>query len=151
MLAKQTPRFPKDRGVFIASKLGSHRLSPTGAGVGVKTLVLDQEGVWLDGDACEAPATRLDAEHLAYATAPWSLRVLVRRRWRALPVALFLAWLTVDGCYALYWSLKDPAVLALMRDVNFPASLSLYGMCGLGWLYQGSLRQAWQAISRSVG
>ncbi|MET3457534.1 non-ribosomal peptide synthase/polyketide synthase [Pseudomonas kilonensis] len=51
----------------IASKLGSHRLSPTGAGVGVETLVLDQEGDWLDGYACEAPTTRLDAEHLAYA------------------------------------------------------------------------------------
>ncbi|WP_458131692.1 non-ribosomal peptide synthase/polyketide synthase [Pseudomonas sp. R3-41] len=51
----------------IASKLCSHRLSPTGAGVGVETLVLDQEGGWLDGYADEAPATRLDAEHLAYA------------------------------------------------------------------------------------
>ena len=30
-------------------------------------MVLDQEGDWLDGYACEAPATRLDAEHLAYA------------------------------------------------------------------------------------
>ena len=51
----------------IASKLCSHRLAPTGGGVGVKTLVLDQEGGWLDGYASEAPVTRLDAEHLAYA------------------------------------------------------------------------------------
>ncbi|WP_024616033.1 non-ribosomal peptide synthase/polyketide synthase [Pseudomonas kilonensis] len=51
----------------IASKLCSHRLAPTGGGVGVETWVLDQEGDWLDGYACEAPATRLDAEHLAYA------------------------------------------------------------------------------------
>ena len=84
----------------------------------------------------------------AYATAPWSLRVLLERQWRAVPMALFLTWFTVDGCYAIYWYLKDPAVLALMRDVNFPASLSLYGMCGLVWLYQGSLRQAWQAVRR---
>jgi hypothetical protein len=83
---------------------------------------------------------------LAYATAPWSLRVLMERQWRALPLAMFLTWFTVDGCYAIYWYLKDPAVLALMRDVNFLASLSLYGMCGLVWLYQGSLRQAWQAL-----
>ncbi|MFL7963585.1 non-ribosomal peptide synthase/polyketide synthase [Pseudomonas kielensis] len=47
---------------LIASKL-----APTGGGVGVKTLVLDQEGGWLDGYAGEAPAPRLDAEHLAYA------------------------------------------------------------------------------------
>jgi hypothetical protein len=84
----------------------------------------------------------------AYAMAPWSLRVLLERQWRAVPMALFLTWFTVDGCYAIYWYLKDPAVLALMRDVNFPASLSLYGMCGLVWLYQGSLRQAWQAVRR---
>ena len=51
----------------IASKLCSHRFAPTGAGVGITTLVLDQEGDWLDGYACEAPATHLDAEHLAYA------------------------------------------------------------------------------------
>ncbi|MGR4974683.1 amino acid adenylation domain-containing protein [Pseudomonas sp. LARHCG127] len=31
------------------------------------TLVLDQEGGWLDGYAGEVPAMRLDAEHLAYA------------------------------------------------------------------------------------
>ena len=47
---------------LIASKL-----APTGGGVGVKTLVLDQEGDWLDGYSCEAPVTQLDAEHLAYA------------------------------------------------------------------------------------
>ncbi|MCM2461141.1 non-ribosomal peptide synthase/polyketide synthase [Pseudomonas sp. CG7] len=45
---------------LIASKL-----APTG--VGVETLVLDQEGGWLDGYTGEAPAMRLDAEHLAYA------------------------------------------------------------------------------------
>jgi amino acid adenylation domain-containing protein len=47
---------------LIASKL-----APTGGGIGIKTLLLDQEGDWLDGYACEAPVTRLDAEHLAYA------------------------------------------------------------------------------------
>jgi hypothetical protein len=29
----------------------------------------------------------------------------------------------------------------MMRDANFFASLSLYGMCGVIWLYRGSLRQ----------
>jgi len=28
-----------------------------------------------------------------------------------------------------------------MRDANFFASLSLYGMCGLIWLYNGSLKE----------
>ena len=78
---------------------------------------------------------------LAYFTAPWSLRVILERRWRLWPVMLFTTWFTVDGCYAIYWHFKNPAALELMRDVNYPASLSLYGMCGLIWLYKGSWRQ----------
>ncbi|QTD45229.1 hypothetical protein [Ottowia testudinis] len=78
----------------------------------------------------------------AYLTAAWSLRVLLERRWRAFPAMLLATWFTVDGCYALYWSLRDPAALALMRDVNWPASLALYGMCSLVWLYRGSLSEA---------
>jgi hypothetical protein len=34
---------------------------------------------------------------LAYLTAPWSMRVLLERRWRKLPLMLFLTWFTVDG------------------------------------------------------
>jgi hypothetical protein len=78
---------------------------------------------------------------LAYLTAPWSLRVVLRRRWNQLPAALFTTWFTVDGCYALYWHFMDPRVLALMRAYNFPASLALYGLCGVLWLYRGSLRE----------
>jgi hypothetical protein len=77
---------------------------------------------------------------LAYLTAPWSLRVIVERRWRRLPLMLFFTWFTVDGCYWLYWRWKNPAALDLMRDVNFFASLALYGICGVLWLYRGSLR-----------
>jgi len=77
----------------------------------------------------------------AYLTAPWSLRVLVERRWKMFPLMLFYTWFTVDGCYWLYWHFEDPVALALMRDVNFPASLTLYGMCGLVWYYQGDLRE----------
>jgi hypothetical protein len=78
---------------------------------------------------------------LAYLTAPWSLRVILERRWRLWPAMLFATWFTVDGSYWLYWHFKNPVVLELMRSVNFPASLSLYGMCGIVWLYRGSLRQ----------
>jgi hypothetical protein len=77
----------------------------------------------------------------AYATAPWSLRVIVERRWKSLPLALLYTWFTVDGCYWLYWHFKDPRALELMRSANFPASLSLYGMCGLVWYYRGTLRE----------
>ncbi len=78
---------------------------------------------------------------LAYLTAPWSVSVLLQRKWRLWPIMLFLTWFTVDGCYAIYWHFKDPDVLEMMRSANFPASLSLYGMCGIVWLYRGSLRQ----------
>ena len=83
---------------------------------------------------------------LAYLTAPWSLRVILERQWRRWPVMLFVTWFTVDGCYAIYWSFKDPVALEMMRSANFPASLSLYGMCGILWLYQGSLGQLFSDV-----
>jgi hypothetical protein len=78
---------------------------------------------------------------LAYFTAPWSLRVIVERRWKLWPAMLFATWVTVDGSYWLYWHFRNPAALEMMRDANFFASLSLYGVCGVIWLYRGSLRQ----------
>ena len=78
---------------------------------------------------------------MAYLCASWCLRVFLARDWAMWPLALFLSWFTVDGCYAWYWSLVDPAALALMRDVNAPASGALFGMCALVWLYNGSLRE----------
>ena len=51
------------------------------------------------------------------------------------------AWFAEDGCYAIYWYFENPAALEMMHDANFPASLSLYGMCGIIWLYQGGIRQ----------
>jgi hypothetical protein len=87
---------------------------------------------------------------LAYLTAPWSLRVLMQRRWRLLPWALLATWFTVDGCYWIYWHYTDPVALAMMRDVNFLASLSLYGMCAVVWLYNGSLRSLATDVARYV-
>ena len=78
---------------------------------------------------------------LAYLTAPWSLRVIVERRWRLWPAMLFATWVTVDGSYWLYWHFKNPVALELMREANFFASLALYGMCGIVWLYRGSLSE----------
>ena len=78
---------------------------------------------------------------LAYLTAPWSLRVIVERRWRYIPLMLFYTWFTVDGCYWLYWSYENPAALDMMRTANFPASLSLYFICGLIWYFNGSLKE----------
>lgn len=77
---------------------------------------------------------------LTYLSASWSLHVLTERRWSTLPLMLFIMWFCVDGCYSIYWYFVDPIALALMRDVNFLASLSLYGMCGLVWYYEGSMK-----------
>ena len=88
---------------------------------------------------------------LAYLTAPWSLRVIVERRWRWWPLMLFATWFTVDGCYWIYWHFKNPVALDMMREVNFPASLSLYAMCGLVWYYRGSARQALREVSLLAG
>lgn len=85
---------------------------------------------------------------LAYLTAPWSMRVLLQRRWKLWPAMLFWTWFTVDGSYWLYWHFKNPAALEAMREANFFASLALYGMCGVLWLYQGSLRDLAAAIRR---
>lgn len=87
---------------------------------------------------------------LTYLTAPWSLRVILDRQWRRWPAMLLATWFTVDGCYAIYWSLKDPVALEMMRSANFPASLSLYGMCGILWLYQGSLRQLLSNVKNHI-
>ena len=74
-----------------------------------------------------------------YLSAPWSMRVIVERQWKYFPFMLFATWFSIDGCYWIYWHYKNPAALAMMRDVNFFASLSLYSICGLIWYYQGNL------------
>ena len=78
---------------------------------------------------------------MTYFTAPCSIRTVLERNWRALPAALFFTWLSVDGCYALYWHFQDPDALHAMRSANAPASLVLYGVCGLIWLYRGTLKE----------
>jgi hypothetical protein len=78
---------------------------------------------------------------LTYLTASWSLRVFLERQWKLWPAALLATWFSVDGCYWIYWRFKNPAALEWMRTANFPASLSLYGICAVIWLYRGSLRE----------
>lgn len=81
-----------------------------------------------------------------YLSAGWSLRVILDRRWRWWPAMVLVTWLSVDGLYAAYWSQVDPQALAFMRDANWPASLSLYWMCGLVWLFPSPTSQAPAAV-----
>jgi hypothetical protein len=85
-----------------------------------------------------------------YMTAPCSVRTVVDRRWRHLPLALFLTWFSVDGSYAIYWHFRDPFVLATMRSANAPISLILFCLCGMFWLYRGSLRELYADVRAAV-
>lgn len=87
---------------------------------------------------------------LAYLLAPWTVRVFVERRWTLVPAALLATWFAVDGAYALYWHFRDPVALAQMREANLLASLPLYGLCGLGWYYNGSLAELMAAVRAAV-
>lgn len=96
--------------------------------------------VWMPAPDWDVPISVIMAI-LTYFTAPWSLRVLLERRWKLWPLAAFWTWFSVDGCYWIYWHFRDPRALNLMRSANFPASLALYGICAVIWLYRGSLRE----------
>lgn len=80
-----------------------------------------------------------------YWLAPWTVRSFAaavrapsaaNAGWAALGVAA--AWWCVDGVYVLYHTLAGNAML---RDANFRASLPLFFLCGMLWLYRGSLAE----------
>lgn len=85
-----------------------------------------------------------------YLTAPCSVRVIIERSWKLLPLAAFCTWFSVDGCYAVYWHFEDPGALAMMRAANAPASLALYALCGAIWLHRGSLREL-RDLPKAIG
>lgn len=77
---------------------------------------------------------------LTYLTAPWAVRVFVQRRWKMMPIALMLAWLTIDGIYFAWNSQRLGPLMDDFRRANWPASTCLYLLCGMIWLYRGSLK-----------
>jgi len=67
----------------------------------------------------------------AYVFAPWTVRAIVYRRWRAIPLALFFAWAGIDGVYSLYWWCRGFDALHLFRWANAAYSSPLYILLGL--------------------
>lgn len=68
---------------------------------------------------------------LAYLTAPWSLRVLLERRWRHWPAMLFATWFTVDGSYWIYCKSSPFPTVSAGREAS-GASVSSSGERGGG-------------------
>lgn len=88
----------------------------------------------------------------SYITAPWACRVLLgvaRGRFNAVSIygALFAYWFTVDGVYVIYHTLMGNETY---RWENFLASSCLYALCGMIWLYNGSLADGYRDIRAAV-
>lgn len=81
-----------------------------------------------------------------YFCAPVSTRIVARRRWKLLPLALFLLWLYVNGVYWAYWSWRNPEALAQMREANAFASTFLYLLCGMIWLHHDPFAKCWCSV-----
>lgn len=85
---------------------------------------------WQPAPDCDVPISLIMGVG-TYFCAPVSTRIVARRRWKLLPLALFLLWLCVDGVYWAYWSWRNPEALAQMREANAFASTFLYLLCGI--------------------
>lgn len=72
-----------------------------------------------------------------YLTAPWSLTTLVQCRWRWMPLAVFYAWLSVDGVYWVWHTLSGNEML---REAQWQTSVLLWLMCGVIWFPYDRLR-----------
>ena len=73
-----------------------------------------------------------------YLLAPAAARIVMRRDWRHLPLALFAWWWCVDGVYMVWhFSVGNTTY----REANFYASTCLFWLCGFIWLPRASLRQ----------
>lgn len=67
---------------------------------------------------------------LTFLTAPYVCLVIRNASFCHLPLAMFLAWFSIDGSYWLYNSLMGNI---MVRDANFYCSAPLYFICGLLW------------------
>lgn len=75
-----------------------------------------------------------------YLTAPWAIRVFIERRWKWTPLAVYVAWMSIDGIYFAWNYHGLGPMVDDFRRANWPASTCLYLLCGFIWLYRGSLK-----------
>ena len=76
----------------------------------------------------------------AYVCAPWTVRALVYRRWKWLPVAFLLMWVSIDGVYSLYWWCRGFDALQIFRGANAIYCLPLY--FALGFVMNFEMRRS---------
>ena len=81
----------------------------------------------------------------AYVCAPWTVRALVYRRWKWLPVAFLLMWVSIDGVYSLYWWCRGFDALQIFRGANAIYCLPLYFV--LGFVMNFEMRRSPTQIS----
>lgn len=67
-----------------------------------------------------------------YLSHPWALRL---KSFDDTFFAIALAWICVDGLYAIYWQIKNPLILELMRSTQWRLSLCYYLAAVLIWNY----------------
>jgi len=91
---------------------------------------------------------------LTYLFAPWTVHVLVnavKHRPTGWPLhvvgSLLPAMLAVDWSYWLYHTAVGNSML---RWENFKASSALYFICGMIWLYRGSVRKMARDLRRCL-
>ena len=92
------------------------------------SLLVDREQTWRENRRLTRLLSEEGKEVAVYLTAGWSMHVMVERRWRDLPLMLFLTWWCIDGCYALYWWLIDPQALILYRVMRQRLSAAETGL-----------------------
>lgn len=91
---------------------------------------------------------------LTYVLAPWSvgvigsaLRYRPRGWWAHIVLALIVAVLVVDTSYVVYHTLAGNRQ---DRVGNFRASLPLFFLAGMCWLYRGSLSEMWRDLRQAM-
>ena len=69
----------------------------------------------------------------AYVLAPWAFRQFWYLRWKWMPFALLVFWMSVDGAYSLYWWLRGADFLSQFRLANLEYCTPIFVLAGFFW------------------